>query len=176
MTALDMLIKLISPTTKILIFILLINTLIRTESPANENLVIEIDKPRFSEKGLDNRLYEIKAERGIQKEDNLELYIVEGKLRTDSGIWIYLNAEKGDFNQLQNSIKLSGRITFYTEENDKFQSDYAYFLINEDLMKFSKNVKHVRDGSVIEADESTIQNNFDYLVYEGNVRTSYLID
>ena len=176
MTVLDMSINITSSTYKVLIFFLLINAFVRTEILANDSLAIEIDKPKFSEKGLDNRLYEIKAERGIQKENNLELFIVEGKLRTESGIWIYLNAEKGNFNQLKNSIKLSGKITFYSEENDRFQSDYANFSINEDLIEFSKNVKHIKDGSIIMADESTVQNSFDYVVYRGNVTTSYLVD
>ena len=37
----------------------------------------------------------------------MELFIVEGKLRTDSGIWIYLNAKKGNFDQIENLINLS---------------------------------------------------------------------
>ncbi len=86
MTAFDMLIKNIS---KLSFFFFLLSILFQTNLFSNENLEIEIDKPKFSEKGLDNRLYEIKAEKGIQREGNLELFIVEGKLRTDSGIWIY---------------------------------------------------------------------------------------
>ena len=146
------------------------------QSFANESLEVEINNPRFSEKGLDNRHYEVKAERGVQKENNLELFIVEGKLRTDSGIWIYLNAEKGDFNQLQNTLKLSGEITFYTDKNEIFRSDYALFLINKDLIEFNKNVKHIKDSNVVTADKSIIKNSFDHIIYEGNVITLYDID
>ena len=91
MTAFDMLIK---HTAKFSILSLFILIIFQTSLFSNESLEIEIDNPRFSEKGLDNRLYEIKAERGIQRENNLELFIVEGKLRTDSGIWVYLDAKK----------------------------------------------------------------------------------
>ena len=173
MTAFDMLIKNIF---KLSIFFLFIFILFQSKIFSNENLEIEIDKPKFSEKGLDNRLYEIKAEKGIQKEGHLELFIVEGKLRTDSGVWIYLNAKKGNFNQIKNLIELSGEINFYTDDEDRFQSDNASFSINDDLVEFSNNVKHIKGSSIIIADESKIRNNFNHIVYKGNVKTFHIID
>ena len=173
MTAFDMLIKNIS---KLSFFFLLISILFQTNLFSNENIEIEIDKPKFSEKGLDNRLYEIKAEKGIQREGNLELFIVEGKLRTDSGIWIYLNAKKGNFNQVENLIELKGDINFYTDEEDRFQSDTALFSINDDLVEFNNNVKHIRGSSIIRADESKIISSFNHIIYKGNVSTFYTLD
>ncbi len=173
MTAFDMLIKNIF---KLSIFFLFILILFQSKIFSYENLEIEIDKPKFSEKGLDNRLYEIKAEKGIQKEDHLELFIVEGKLRTDSGIWIYLNAKKGNFDQVENLIELKGDINFYTDEEDRFQSDSALFYINDDLVEFKKNVKHFRGSSIITADESKIKSNFNHITYKGNVSTFYSVD
>ena len=173
MTAFDMLIKNIF---KLSIFFLFILILFQSKIFSNENLEIEIDKPKFSEKGLDNRLYEIKAEKGIQKEGHLELFIVEGKLRTDSGIWIYLNARRGNFNQEDNLIELNGEINFYTDEEDRFQSDNAFFSINDDSVEFNNNVKHVRGSSIITADESKMRNNFNHVIYKGNVITFYTID
>ena len=173
MTVFDMLIKNIA---KLSFFFLLISILFQTNLFSNENLEIEIDRPKFSEKGLDNRLYEIKAEKGIQREDNLELFIVEGKLRTDSGVWIYLNAKKGNFDQVRNLIELNGEINFYTDEEDRFQSDNAFFSINDDLIEFNNNVKHIRGTNIITANESQIRSNFNHIVYKGNVRTFYIID
>ena len=173
MTVFDMLIKNIA---KLSFFFLLISILFQTNLVSNENLEIEIDNPKFSEKGLDNRLYEIKAEKGIQREGNLELFIVEGKLRTDSGVWIYLNAKKGNFDQVRNLIELNGEINFYTDEEDRFQSDNAFFSINDDLIEFNNNVKHIRGTNIITANESQIRSNFNHSVYKGNVRTSYIID
>ncbi len=173
MTVFDMLIKNI---VKLPIFFLFILILFQSSLLSSENLEIEIDKPRFSEKGLDDRLYEIKAEKGVQREGSLELFIVEGKLRTDSGIWIYLNANKGNFDQVENLIELYGEINFYTDEEDRFRSDQALFSINDDLVEFNKNVKHTRGSSIIKADESKIKNNFNHIVYQGNVSTLYIID
>ncbi|MDC3204504.1 LPS export ABC transporter periplasmic protein LptC [Pelagibacteraceae bacterium] len=173
MTVFDMLIKNIA---KLSFFFLLISILFQTNLVSNENLEIEIDNPKFSEKGLDNRLYEIKAEKGIQREGNLELFIVEGKLRTDSGVWIYLNAKKGNFDQVKNLIELNGEINFYTDEEDRFQSDNAFFSINDDIIEFNNNVKHIRGTNIITANESKIRSNFNHIVYKGNVNTSYIID
>ena len=173
MIAFDMLIR---HTSKLSISSLLILIILQTSLFSNESLEIEIDNPRFSEKGLDNRLYEIKAERGVQRENNLELYIVEGKLRTDSGIWIYLDAKKGNFNQIENLIVLSGDINFYTDKEDRFRSDEAIFLINDDLVEFNNNVEHTRGNSIIIADESKIKNNFNHIIYKGNVSTFYSLD
>ena len=173
MTAFDMLIKKIS---KLSVFFLLTLTLLQFNTFSDENLEIEIDKPKFSEKGLDNRLYEIKAERGIQRENNLELFTVEGKLRTDTGIWIYLEAKRGNFDQIENLIELSGEINFYTDEEDRFRSDKAIFSLNDDLVEFNSNDKHIRTNGVIIADESKIKNNFNHIVYQGNVSTFYILD
>ena len=167
---------LIKNIAKLSIFFLFLSILFQSNLFSNENLEIEIDKPKFSEKGLDNRLYEIKAEKGIQRDGNLELLIVEGKLRTDSGIWIYLNARKGNFDQVENLIELNGEINFYTDEEDKFQSDNALFSINDDLVEFNNNLKHIRGSSIIRADESKIKSNFNHIIYKGNVSTFYTLD
>ena len=174
MTASDMLIN--HTTTKLSISSLIILTIFQTSLFSNESFEIEIDNPKFSEKGLDNRLYEIKAERGIQRENNLELFIVEGKLRTDTGIWIYLDAKTGNFDQVENSIELSGEINFYTDKEDRFSSDKAIFSINDDLVEFNSNVEHTRRNIIISADESKIKNNFNHIIYKGNVSTFYILD
>ena len=176
MTVFDMLIKLIIKFSRILGLHIVIFISFQSHSLSNEDLEIEINNPKFSEKGLDNRLYEIKADRGIQKENNLELFTVEGKLRTDSGIWIYLNAERGDYNQQMSFIELNGNINFYTDENDKFQSDYALFSINNDLVELNKNVEHIKGSTVIRAEKSKMKDNFNYILYEGNVSTLYVIE
>ncbi len=175
MTVFDMLIKLIGNLSRINIFFFFM-FLFQSQLFANEDPAIEIDSPRFSEKGLDNRLYEIKAERGIQKETTLELYIVEGKLRTESGVWIYLNAERGNFNQQKNLIELIGEIKFYTDENDKFHSDYALFSIDNDLIEFNHNIEHIKDSNTITADQTKMKDNFNYIVYEGNVSMLYITE
>lgn len=171
-----MLIELIVRYSKTPNILFLIFFFSATQVLADEGLEIEIDNPKFSEKGLDNRLYEIKAERGIQRENDLELFGVEGKLRTDSGIWIYLNSDQGNFNQLNNLIELHGNIIFYTNENEKLQSDNAIFNMDKDLVNFSNNVKHTKGGNVITSDESKVQNNFNHIIYRGSVNAIFVVE
>ena len=176
MTVFDMLIRIIIKFYKILSFSIIIFIFFQSQSLSNESLEIEINNPKFSEKGLDNRLYEIKADRGIQKKNSIELFTVEGKLRTDSGVWIYLDAKRADYNQQMSFIELNGDINFYTDENDKIQSDYALFSINNDLVELNKNVEHTKGSTVIKAEKSKMKDDFNHIIYEGNVRTLYVID
>ena len=159
-----------------IIFFLVIFYSLQLQLFATDDTNIEIDRPRFTEKGLNDRLYEIKAERGIQKKNNLELFAVEGKFRTNSGIWVYLNADQGNFNQIKNVIELNGNIIFYTDKNEKFHSEYASFYINEDIIEFNKNVKHIRGENIVTSDASVIKNNFSNIIYQGNVKTFYIND
>ena len=76
-----MLIKLI----KINLFIFCINLTISNLTYASDDLIIEIDNPKFSEKGLDDKVYEIKANKGLKSEDKLELFSVEGKFKSNKG-------------------------------------------------------------------------------------------
>ena len=72
MIALDM------PIKFFIFFIIFLSNLTSASFEENSQL-IEIDNPRFTEKGLDEKVYEIKAEKGLQSEDYLELIKVEGK-------------------------------------------------------------------------------------------------
>ena len=156
---------------------LLILVFINTTSVANEtDTIIEIYQPRFSEKGLDQKSYEIKAEKGIRNEGNLFLYKIEGKFKTDNGLWIYLEAKEGSFEETVNNITLTNDVTFYTEFGDRITSDYATFLINEEHIKFSDRVLHESIDAIIESDFITVTNNFSEVKYKGNVITEILYD
>lgn len=142
---------------------------------ANENeTIIEIDQPKFSEKGLDQKSYEIKAQKGIRSNDRLVLFNVEGKFKTNTGLWIYMNADEGDYNQTINLIELSYNVHFYTDEGDKITSEKAIFKMEEDLIIFSKNVIHENNELKIKSDTTTISENFNNILHEGNVKTVIL--
>ena len=108
----------------------------------NGETVIEIDQPRFSEKGLDQKSYEIKAQKGLRSSEKLVLFDVEGKFKTKDGLWIYMHADEGDYEQMKNIIKLSDNVKFYTDDGDKITSSNAIFKMNEDLIILRKNVFH----------------------------------
>ena len=85
-----------------------------------------------------------------------------------------MNANKGDYEQTKNIIKLSDNVQFYTDDGDKITSNNAIFKMNEDLVIFRKNVFHENKGLRIKSDTSTISNNFDNILHEGNVITEIL--
>ena len=133
--------------------------------------IIEIDQPRFSEKGLDQKSYEIKAQKGLRSNEKLVLFDVEGKFKTKDGLWIYMNANEGDYEQTKNTIKLSDNVKFYTDDGDKITSSNAVFKMDEDLIILRKNVLHENKELRIKSDKTVISNNFDNILHEGNVIT-----
>ena len=121
----------------------LIILFILTSLTYSEEVFIEIDNPRFSEKGLSDKTYEIKAEKGLKSDNELKLFAIEGKFKSEeSGKWIYLEAEKGIFSQEKSFIKLEKNIIFYTDEGEKLSSNYATFDIQNDIIELTENVSH----------------------------------
>ena len=164
-----------TPLNRSLIFIFILFLLNILNAKANDSeTVIEIDQPRFSEKGLDQKSYEIKAQKGLRSSDKLVLFDVEGKFKTKDGLWIYMNAKEGDYEQTKNIISLSDNVNFYTDDGDKITSNNAVFKINEDLIILRKNVFHKNKKLRIKSDTTTISNNFDNIIHEGNVTTEIL--
>ena len=155
------------------IFILFFLNILNATASDSETL-IEIDQPRFSEKGLDQKSYEIKAQKGLRSSEKLVLFNVEGKFKTNDGLWIYMNADKGDYEQTKNIIKLFDNVQFYTDDGDKITSKNAIYKMNEDLIILRKNVFHENKELRIKSDTTTISNNFENILHEGNVITEML--
>ena len=156
-------------------FVFILFFLIILKATANDSdTIIEIDQPKFSEKGVDQKLYEIKAQKGLRSRDKLVLFDVEGKFKTKDGLWIYMNANEGDYEQTKNTIKLSDNVKFYTDDGDKISSNNAIFKMDEDLIIFKKNVFYENKELKIKSDKTTITNNFDDILHEGNVITEIL--
>ena len=158
------------------IFILLFSFFISSLSVSEEILEIEIDNPKFSEKGLDDKTYEIKAKKGLKSDMNLKLFTVEGKFKSDNnGKWIYMEADEGNYDQSSNLIELKKNISFYTNDGEMIKSNYAIFDIKNDIIKLKDNISHNINEVLIVADNSTISKNFNNFEYKGNVSTTLII-
>ncbi len=143
---------------------------------ASENdSTIEIDNPRFSEKGLDEKQYEIKAERGLKSGENLKLFFVEGKFKTSGGTWIYLKADTGEYNQLSNMIDLNRNIEIISDRNDSIIADGANFDLANDIILLTKNIVYKKNKNTVTSDSSKIIDNFNYITYQGNVITTLFV-
>ena len=141
---------------------------------AEDNNVVEMKNPIFTTKGINGNPYEIKAEKGFQNEDFLDLLNIEAKLKTDKGLWIYLNADKGTYNQLSGKIELENNIEVYTELEEKIYADLAKVNTNEKIIILINNVKYQDSNITITADKSLISDEFSNITYLGNVKSKVL--
>ncbi len=160
---------------KFIVFIIVFLSHLTSSYSEENSQLIEIDNPRFTEKGLDEKVYEIKAKKGLQSEDYLELIKVEGKFKTDDNTWIFLKADSGIFFQSTNIIQLNDNIVFYTESDESFKSDRATFDLKNDIVNLTK-IEHRREDNLIIADQSIINDNFTKIIYEGNVMTKIIFE
>ena len=135
---------------------------------------IEIKNPIFTTKSIDGSPYEIKAEKGLQRESYLDLFVIEAKLKTNKDIWIYLNADKGTYNQSSGEILLESNIKIYTEDDEKIFAELANVNTNDKIITLKKNVKYQDSTIFISADESIINNEFSTITYYGNVKSKVL--
>ncbi len=145
------------------------------QSNAEENQnTIEIKNPIFTTKSIDGSPYEIKAEKGLQRENYLDLFVIEAKLKTNKDIWIYLNADKGTYNQSSGEILLESNVEIYTEANEKIFAELANVNINGKIIILKKNVKYQDSNIFISADESIINDVLSNITYYGNVKSKIL--
>ena len=152
----------ISKNKKILMYLFIIFLFFfgfQSKAEENQN-TIEIKNPIFTTKSIDGSPYEIKAEKGLQRENYLDLFVIEAKLKTNKNIWIYLNADKGTFNQSSGEILLESNIEIYTEADEKIFAELANINTNSKIITLKKNVKYHDSNIFISADESVINDDF----------------
>ncbi len=140
-------------------------------SEENE-IPLEIANPIFTTKGINEIPYTIKASSGIQKGNILELIEIEGKIKNHNNVWIYLNADKGNYNQNSQIVFLYHNIVVYTDNKEKLESDEAIIDMQQDTITLLSNVIFENQLHRIEADKSIIKNDFQNFNYFGNVKTN----
>ena len=107
----------------------------------NENLtpgVIEILNPTFVNKGLDENPYEIAAKKGIQINEDIELYAVTGKFTDKDKKLIYISADKGYYSQNQQVIELTGNVLMHDDSGNKTSTENATIDIEIKKVFFNK--------------------------------------
>ncbi len=161
-------------TKYLLIFLFILNLPFFANFTKAENTEtpIEIANPVFTTKGVNEIPYTIKAASGVQRGDDLELFQIEGKIKNRENIWIYLNADKGNYNQISQVVFLFKNIEVYTDNKEKLISDEAIIDLQKDTITLLYNVKYENQINRIESDKSVITDNFQNFEYFGNVRTN----
>ena len=133
---------------------------------------IEIENPVFTTKGVNEMPYTIKAASGIKRGDDLELFEIEGKIKNHDNIWIYLNADKGNYNQISQVVFLYKNIEVYTDNKERLISDEAIIDLQKDTITLLSNVEYTNQNNIIKSDRSVITNDFQNFEYFGNVKTN----
>jgi len=155
------------------LFLIILNFITYSSYSVSENseAPVEIANPVFTTKGINEMPYTIKAALGIQQGENLELYEIEGKIKNRDNIWIYINADKGNYDQISQVVFLFNNVEVYTDDKERLLSDEAIIDIEKDIITLISNVKYKNQDNVIEADKSVIKNKFKSFEYFGNVQT-----
>ena len=155
------------------LFLIILNFITYSSYSVSENseAPVEIANPVFTTKGINEMPYTIKAALGIQRGENLELYEIEGKIKNRDNIWIYINADKGNYDQISQVVFLFNNVEVYTDDKERLLSDEAIIDIEKDIITLISNVKYKNQDNVIEADKSVIKNKFKSFEYFGNVQT-----
>ncbi len=154
-------------------FLIFFLVILNFETNANEGTV-EIKNPIFTTKGVDGNPYEIKAEKGYQNKNYLDLFVIEAKLKTTDYGWIYLQADTGTFNQSSGEIELNSNIIVYTESDEKIFSDLAFVNTNDRIIILTNNVIYQDKKIEIRANKSIIDNEFSKIIYSGNVKSKII--
>tara|TARA_Y100000590_G_C15676606_1_gene998281 strand:+ start:957 stop:1469 length:513 start_codon:yes stop_codon:yes gene_type:complete len=156
------------------LFLIILNLIIYSSYSVSENseTPVEIANPVFTTKGINEQPYMIKAAFGIQRGENLELYEIEGKIKNRDNIWIYINADKGNYDQISQVVFLFNNVEVYTDDKERLLSDEAIIDIEKDIITLISNVKYKNQDNVIEADKSVVKNKFKSFEYFGNVQTT----
>ena len=139
----------------------------------NENLtpgVIEILNPTFVNKGLDENPYEIEAKKGIQINEDIELYAVTGKFTDKDKKLIYISADKGYYSQNQQVIELTGNVLMYDDLGNKTSTEKATIDIEIKKTVLTNKVISVTDTSEIQSNSSIVDDENDFVTYNGNVK------
>ena len=155
------------------LFLIILNLIIYSSYSVSENseTPVEIANPVFTTKGINEMPYTIKAALGVQRGENLELYEIEGKIKNRDNVWIYINADKGNYDQISQVVFLFNNVEVYTDYKERLLSDEAIIDIEKDIITLISNVKYKNQDNMIEADRSVIKNKFKSFEYSGNVQT-----
>ena len=130
----------------------------------------EISNPIFKNKGLNTNPYVIMAKKGIQIKNDIELHEVFAKFTNDNNELIYIKADKGFYNQNDQSIELMGNVLIYDDIGNKTTTNTAIIDIDNKIMNLTDNIVSVSGTSTIKSNSSVIDEKNNSIVYSGNVK------
>ena len=138
-----------------------------TNSSSN---ITEISNPVFRSKGLETSSYKIMASKGIQKESYIELYNLKAELEGKNNKILYVIADKGSYNQKNETIKLSGKVIILDELKNKTTTEKALIQIKKKKITLLEEVVSISKTSNISSNSSVVDEVSNTVTYTGNVK------
>lgn len=129
----------------------------------------QISNPIFKNKGLNANPYEIKATKGIQIDQDIELYEVFGEFTNDNNELLYIKADKGLYSQFNQIIGLMGNVLIFDEFGNRTSTNRATIDINNKKINLLDNVVSVSNTSTIKSNSSLVDEKNGTITYTGNV-------
>ncbi len=132
--------------------------------------ITEISNPVFKSKGLESNSYTIKADKGIQEEGYLRLYNLKAELEGKNNKIFYVSADKGLYDQANETIKLSGNVTILDELKNKTTTKKAVIEIEREKISLLEEVVSISANSYISSNSSVVDETNDTITYTGDVK------
>jgi len=132
--------------------------------------ITEISNPTFKNKGLNTNFYEIKAKKGIQINQDIELYEINGKFTDSNNELFFIKSDKGLYSQINQIIDLLGNVLISDEFGNITSTDSATINIENRKIRLLNKVVSISNTSIIKSDSSIIDETNGIIIYTGNVK------
>ena len=139
------------------------------DKTSSDNLV-EISNPIFKSRGLDANPYTIKAEKGLQNGNDIELQKIDAIFEGENNKIFYVYADKGLYSQQNGTIELNKNVKIIDELENNTSSKKAFINIKKKLITLSEEVISISENLSIKSDSSIVDDLNKTITYLGNVK------
>jgi lipopolysaccharide export system protein LptC len=148
---------------------------IKAEGTALSDGKLVMSNPKLEGFTKDNRPYSMTAMRAVQDVANEAIVMLEGigaKLPIDAANWATVDAARGTFDRVKNTLDLNSEITITTADGMVAKLKSAYLDIGAGLMTSKEPVDIMLDGARITSDTMSIAQNGKLLVFDKRVKVN----
>ena len=130
----------------------------------------KISNPIFKSKGLESNPYTIKADKGIQDDNYIELHNVKAEFEGKNNKIFYVSADRGIYNQRYETIELIENVIILDELKNKTSTNKAVIELNVKKITLLEEVVSVTSKATISSNSSILDELNNTITYLGNVK------
>lgn len=146
---------------------------VATDDSAYANGKLVMANPKLEGVTKDNRPYSMNAVRAIQdlkSQDVIELEDISAKLPMNAEDWVSVDAKKGTYDRLANTLNVTSPLTVKTTDGMTAQLTSAFVDISKGNLETAQPVEIVLNGTQVQADSMKVFEKGKVLVFENRVR------